>query len=57
MKRVVVTGMGVVSPVGNTLHDYWKNLTDGVCGIDLSQSTTQRKFKVKNRCRGKSLTR
>lgn len=33
-KRVVVTGMGIISPVGNDLQTYWKNLCDGVCGID-----------------------
>ena len=33
-KKVVVTGMGVVSPVGNNVADFWKNLLDGVCGID-----------------------
>ena len=33
-KRVVVTGTGVVSPVGNNVETFWKNLTEGVCGID-----------------------
>ena len=33
-KRVVVTGMGVISPVGNNVEEFWKNLLDGVCGID-----------------------
>lgn len=32
--RVVVTGMGVVSPIGNDIKTYWKNLSKGVCGID-----------------------
>lgn len=32
--RVVVTGMGVISPVGNDVASFWKNLVDGVCGID-----------------------
>jgi 3-oxoacyl-[acyl-carrier-protein] synthase II len=32
--RVVVTGMGVISPVGNSLDEFWKNLKDGVSGID-----------------------
>lgn len=36
--RVVVTGMGVVSPVGNDLQTYWKNLKAGVCGIDFIKS-------------------
>ena len=33
IRRVVITGMGVVSPVGNDLETTWKNLVDGVCGI------------------------
>ena len=32
--RVVVTGMGVVSPVGNDLDTFWTNLKNGVCGIE-----------------------
>ncbi len=34
MNRVVITGMGVVSPVGNDRESFWKNIKDGVCGID-----------------------
>ena len=37
-RRVVVTGLGVISPVGNNIQTYWKNLLDGVCGIDLIKS-------------------
>lgn len=37
-KRVVVTGTGVISPVGNNVETYWKNLVDGVCGIDFITS-------------------
>ncbi len=33
-RRVVVTGTGVVTPVGNSVETFWKNLLDGVCGID-----------------------
>ena len=29
MKRVVVTGMGVISPVGNDIDSFWNNLTAG----------------------------
>lgn len=32
--RVVITGLGVISPVGNTVEEFWNNLTAGVCGID-----------------------
>ena len=34
VKRVVVTGMGVISSVGKDVDTFWKNLIDGVCGID-----------------------
>ena len=34
-KRVVITGMGVISSVGNDIQTYWKNLKDGVCGIEV----------------------
>lgn len=32
-RRVVVTGMGIVSPVGLTLNENWQNITNGVSGI------------------------
>ncbi len=34
MCRVAVTGMGVISPVGNDLEVFWDNLKKGVCGVD-----------------------
>jgi 3-oxoacyl-[acyl-carrier-protein] synthase II len=33
-RRVVITGMGVVTPIGNELEQYWSNLRNGVSGID-----------------------
>lgn len=33
-RRVVVTGTGVISPVGNDTVTFWKNILDGVCGIE-----------------------
>ncbi len=33
-KRVVVTGLGVITPVGNSVETFWNSLTNGVCGID-----------------------
>ncbi|MDL2218386.1 beta-ketoacyl-ACP synthase II [Christensenellaceae bacterium OttesenSCG-928-M15] len=33
MKRVVITGMGIISPIGNTICSYWDHLKNGVCGI------------------------
>jgi 3-oxoacyl-[acyl-carrier-protein] synthase II len=33
-RRVVVTGLGVVTPVGNDLNTFWQNLISSQCGID-----------------------
>lgn len=33
MKRVVITGMGTVSPIGNNVEDFWGNLRDGNTGV------------------------
>lgn len=33
-RRVAVTGLGVISPVGNNVETYWKSLLEGTCGID-----------------------
>ena len=33
-RRVVITGVGVISPVGNNITDFWNNLVEGKCGID-----------------------
>ncbi len=33
MRRVVITGIGVISPVGNNAVDFWDSLTRGICGI------------------------
>lgn len=37
-RRVVVTGTGAVTPVGNDVQTYWKNLLAGECGINIIQS-------------------
>jgi 3-oxoacyl-[acyl-carrier-protein] synthase II len=34
-RRVVVTGTGVISPVGNNVESFWSNLVDGYCGIEV----------------------
>ena len=33
-QRVVITGVGVISPVGNNIADFWQSLVEGKCGID-----------------------
>ncbi|MGN1458402.1 MAG: beta-ketoacyl-ACP synthase II [Acutalibacteraceae bacterium] len=34
MKRVVITGLGAVTPVGNDIKTMWESMKNGVCGID-----------------------
>lgn len=54
LKRVVITGMGALTPVGNTLTEYWKNLVAGKSGaapithFDASKFKTQFACEVKN---------
>lgn len=47
MKRVVVTGLGVVSPIGNNVNEFWNNLISGVNGIDFIKSFDITNFDVK----------
>lgn len=53
LKRVVVTGMGAITPLGNSLDEYWKNLIGGVSGaapislFDASNFKTQFACEVK----------
>ena len=38
MSRIVITGMGAVTPVGHTVSEFWENITAGKCGIgDIAQ--------------------
>jgi 3-oxoacyl-[acyl-carrier-protein] synthase II len=37
-RRVVITGLGVITPVGNDLDTFWSNLKNGVSGIELIQA-------------------
>lgn len=47
MRRVAVTGVGILSPIGNDLATFHKNLMDGVCGIDYITRFDTEDFKVK----------
>lgn len=54
MNRVVVTGLGAVTPVGNSVSEYWNGLINGVCGVgeithfDSSESKFKLAAEVKN---------
>jgi len=45
--RVVVTGLGAITPVGNDVNTFWNNIKDGVCGIDFITHFDATDFKVK----------
>lgn len=47
MKRVAVTGLGIVSCVGNDVRTFWDNLKNGVCGIDFINEFPTEELPVK----------
>lgn len=53
-KRVVVTGMGALTPLGNNLQDYWTALSNGVSGADMVTLFDTTKFKTKFACEVKN---
>ena len=54
LKRVVITGMGALTPIGNSINSYWKALIEGKSGaakishFDASLFKTQFACEVKN---------
>ena len=53
-KRVVVTGIGALTPIGNSREEYWANLEKGVSGADLITKFDPDKFKTKFACEVKN---
>ncbi|MBN2481529.1 MAG: beta-ketoacyl-ACP synthase II [Bacteroidales bacterium] len=53
-KRVVVTGLGAVTPLGNNVKDYWNSLINGVSGSDLITRFDAGNFKTKFACEVKN---
>ena len=47
MKRVVVTGMGVISPIGNSVEEFWNNLKEKKVGIGPLTRFDTTDYKVK----------
>lgn len=47
MKRVVITGMGAITPLGNNIKDFWASIKKGECGIDFIKAFDTSDFKVK----------
>ena len=50
LKRVVVTGLGALTPLGNNLNDYWDNLIKGVSGAGPITRFNPEKFKTQFAC-------
>jgi len=50
LKRVVVTGIGALTPIGNNLNDYWNGLIQGVPGADFITLFDATKFKTRFAC-------
>jgi 3-oxoacyl-[acyl-carrier-protein] synthase II len=49
-KRVVVTGLGALTPLGKTVADYWQGLENGVSGCDFIKQFDCSKFKTRFAC-------
>ena len=54
LKRVVVTGLGALTPVGNTVPEFWENLTKGVSGAGPITHFDASKFKSQFACEVKN---
>src|SRR4026207_2177112 len=54
LKRVVVTGMGAITPLGVSVAEYWDGLTNGVSGADYIKQFDTAKFKTKFACEVKN---
>lgn len=50
LKRVVVTGLGALTPIGNNVTEYWNALVNGVSGADFIKQFDAEKFKTKFAC-------
>src|ERR1700745_3867407 len=50
LKRVVITGLGAVTPLGNSVNDYWNNLINGVSGAAFITRFNAEKFKTRFAC-------
>ncbi len=50
LKRVVVTGLGALTPLGKTVGEYWQGLADGVSGCDFIKQFDCSKFKTRFAC-------
>jgi len=56
MKRVVVTGLGALTPIGNSVEEMWKNAIQGKSGAELITHFDPTNFKTKFACEIKNFT-
>lgn len=56
MKRVVITGMGTISPVGNTVADFWHSLTNGISGAGTITKFNADAFRTRIACEVKGFS-
>ena len=54
LKRVVITGLGAVTPLGNNIKDFWDNLINGISGAEMITHFDTEKFKTKFACEVKN---
>ena len=54
LKRVVITGLGAITPIGKNINELWENLKNGVSGSDLITRFDTEKFKTKFACEVKN---
>jgi 3-oxoacyl-[acyl-carrier-protein] synthase II len=54
MRRVVVTGMGAITPLGKNIQEFWTALVNGVSGIDWITRFNAEKFKTRFACEVKN---
>lgn len=56
MRRVVITGLGAITPIGNTVEEYWSNLVKGVSGAGPITRFDASKFKTRFACEVKNFS-
>ena len=46
-RRVVVTGLGCITPIGKNVEETWNGIENGVCGVDIMKLVNPETFKTK----------
>ena len=56
-RRVVITGMGAITPIGNTVDEFWSNIKKGVVGIGPITQIDTTDYKAKLAAEGAQITK